>query len=117
MNLIDFGQYKGLEWSKLSMEYLHGLMDSDNKDALSEVLRRDKLPIEEQIVGFGKHIGSHWVDLSFDYLNWLVLNVEASDYRVELAHKTISYKLSFDDLEVVPIENCVHSDIEIIEVD
>lgn len=88
---IDFGIYNGLEWEKLSTEYLHGLADMGNDDAKEYLEKIYSSPIETQYVGFGKYSGSLWVELDVEYLYWILNNVDSSNIKFTLATKALDY--------------------------
>jgi len=90
-NIIDFGIYNGLEWEKLSTEYLHGLADSGNTEAKEYLEKIYSSPIETQCVGFGKFSGSFWVELDVEYLYWILNNVDSSSIKFSLATKALQY--------------------------
>ncbi|PIF04679.1 MAG: hypothetical protein CSA86_01055 [Arcobacter sp.] len=90
-DIIDFGIYKGLEWKKLSSEYLHGLADMGNIQADEYLEKLYNSPIEIQTVGFGKFSGSLWVELDVDYLHWILNNVDVSNIKHILASRALEY--------------------------
>lgn len=101
---IDFGEYNGLQWNKLSTEYLHGLSDMGNENAKEQLNKIYSLPIEQQRVGFGKFSGLHWIELNVDYLYWIMNNIDAKNIKVSLAKKALKYKeesIQLDDFEEV----------------
>lgn len=118
-NTINFGQYEGLSWDKLSSEYLQGLIDMGNHEASQELLRRHNLPIEEQIVGFGKHLGKLWIELDMDYLYWITNTMEPTDDRVILAFEAIEYKQNnnITDLDYENTQDNDFDEIDVIELD
>lgn len=107
MKVINFGTYCGLEWTKLSGEYLLGLADMGNIEALNELTRRKNLPIEEKTIGFGAHSGKKLVELDVNYLMWVMEVVEDKESERYLsardaveyikAHKRVNSSISFDD--------------------
>lgn len=90
-NVIDFGVYNGLEWEKLSTEYLHGLADMGNTEAQEYLAKIYSSPIETQRVGFGKFLGSNWVDLEVEYLYWILHNVNNTNIKHKLATKALDF--------------------------
>ena len=88
---IDFGIYKGLEWEKLSTEYLHGLADMGNIHAQKKLKIIYNSPIQTQRVGFGKFAGYKWVDLDVDYLYWIVNNIDINGIKYILAKRALKY--------------------------
>ena len=91
-DIIDFGVYNGLEWEKLSTEYLHGLADMGSIEAKEYLEKIYSSPIENQRVGFGKFAGSFWIDLDVEYLYWIINNVDSNNIKHKLAIKTLEYK-------------------------
>jgi uncharacterized protein (DUF3820 family) len=116
---INFGKYDGISWDKLSSEYLCGLADMGNLEAKKEILRRENLPIEEQIVGFGKYIGKYWIDLDMEYLCWITSTMEPTSDKVMLAYEAIDYKQNNKVVEADYSQNQEfdYDMIDIIEVD
>ncbi|MEA3553235.1 MAG: hypothetical protein U9R39_02400 [Campylobacterota bacterium] len=88
---IDFGIYKGLEWEKLSTEYLHGLSDMGNIQAQDKLKSIYDSPIETQIVGFGKFSGNKWIDLDVDYLYWIIDTIDTNGIKYMLASRALKY--------------------------
>ncbi|MEA3353008.1 MAG: hypothetical protein U9Q33_04225 [Campylobacterota bacterium] len=88
---IDFGIYKGLDWDKLSTEYLHGLEDMGNKQAKKQLNKIYDSPIETQKIGFGKFSGYKWIDLDVDYLYWILENVDSNNIKYILANKALRF--------------------------
>ena len=88
---IDFGIYSGLEWEKLSTEYLHGLADMGNIQAQNKLKRIYDSPIQIQRVGFGKFAGNKWIDLDVDYLYWIRDNVDSNGIKYKLASRALKY--------------------------
>ena len=88
---IDFGIYNGLEWEKLSTEYLHGLADMGNIQARDKLERRYHSPIQTQTVGFGKFSGYKWIDLDVDYLYWIIDNIDTNNIKYMLANRALKY--------------------------
>ena len=107
-NKIDFGIYSGLEWNKLSTEYLHGLADMDNKEASSQLTKIYSSPIQNQIVGFGKFSGLKWIDLDTDYLYWVLQNIDSNNIKYILANKALKYIQEY---------SCNDQDIDVIYID
>jgi hypothetical protein len=88
---IDFGIYSGLEWEKLSTEYLHGLADMGNMQAQNKLKSIYDSPIQTQRVGFGKFAGYNWVELEVDYLYWIIENVDTNGIKNILANRALKY--------------------------
>lgn len=106
-HIIEFGIYTGLSWDKLSLEYLHGLADMGNDQAIKQLESIYNLPIQEQRIGFGKYTNSLWVDLELDYLYWLLENIEPSNIKHTLATKAFNYIVKHrdnNDLEVIYVD-------------
>ena len=104
---IDFGIYNGLQWDKLSTEYLNGLADMGNIQAKEQLNKLYNSPIETQKVGFGKFADYKWVDVDSDYLLWITENVDVNNIKYTLALKALKY-----------IKNNTHiEDIEVIYLD
>lgn len=104
---IDFGIYKGLEWDKLSSEYLNGLADMGNTQAKEQLEKIYNSPIESQKVGFGKYADYKWVDVDSSYLQWIIKNVDTNNIKYTLATKALEY-----------IKNNSHSEeLEVIYLD
>lgn len=105
---IDFGIYSGIEWSKLSSEYLHGLADMGNKQAKDQLDKIYNSPIEIQKIGFGKFAGCNWIDLDVEYLYWILDNVDRNNIKYILANKALKYieeHRSFnDDIDVIYVD-------------
>lgn len=117
--LIDFGTYNGIEWEKLSSEYLYGLSDMGHREAKDELHRRTNLPIEKQIVGFGKHIGKLWIELDMEYLHWITSTMEPTNDKVILAYEAIEYKQNNNiiDMDYSENQDISYDDIDVIELD
>lgn len=115
---ITFGKYSELSWNKLSSEYLYGLADMGNIDAQNELIRRAKLPIEEQIIGFGKHIGKYWIELDDNYLQWITDTMEPTNDKVILAYATLDFKQKnkLHDVEYCDFHE-YSEEIDIIQID
>ena len=90
-DIVDFGIYSGLEWEKLSTEYLHGLADMGNTQAKEKLEKIYHSPIQTQKVGFGKFTGCNWIDLDVDYLYWIIDNVDTNNIKYILAKKALRY--------------------------
>lgn len=107
-NRINFGIYSGLEWSKLSTEYLHGLADMANEEAQEQLNKIYDSPIETQKVGFGKFAGYKWIDLNSDYLYWIIENVDRNNIKYLLATRALNYieqnRNSIDDIDVIYVD-------------
>lgn len=88
---IDFGIYRGLEWDKLSTEYLHGLADTGNKEAQKQLDKIYNSPIETQKIGFGKFAGYKWINLDTEYLHWILDNVDTNNIKYILAARALKY--------------------------
>lgn len=105
---IDFGIYSGLEWDKLSTEYLQGLSDMGNTQAKEYLDKIYNSPIETQKVGFGKYASKNWVDLDMDYLYWILDNIDSNNIKYKLANKALKYiqenQSGFDDVEVIYVD-------------
>lgn len=105
---IDFGIYNGLEWDKLSTEYLHGLVDMGNKQAQKQLDSIYNSPIETQKVGFGKFAGYMWIDLDIDYLYWILENIDNHNIKYILANKALKYiqdhTHNHDDMDVIYVD-------------
>lgn len=106
--MIDFGIYSGLEWSKLSTEYLHGLADMGNEEAQNQLKKIYDSPIEFQKVGFGQFAAYKWIDLNVDYLYWIIENVDRNHIKYLLATRALKY---------IESNNNNNEDIEVIYVD
>ena len=96
---IDFGIYNGLEWEKLSTEYLHGLTDMGHKKASEELEKIYNSPIENQLVGFGKFAQHKWISLDVDYLYWILENVDMHNIKYILAKKALEYIIKYNQEE------------------
>ena len=90
-NTINFGIYSGLEWEKLSTEYLHGLADMGDIQAQDKLKKIYDSPIQTQRVGFGKFAGYIWTELDADYLYWILNNVETNGIKYILANRALKY--------------------------
>jgi hypothetical protein len=106
-DIIDFGTYGGLEWDKLSSEYLHGLADMGNQKAKEQLDKIYNSPIESQKVGFGKFAGYRWIDLDIDYLKWILNNIDRNNIKFLLANKALNYiyeNINIDDIDVIYVD-------------
>jgi uncharacterized protein (DUF3820 family) len=104
---IDFGTYSGLEWDKLSSEYLNGLADMGNQKAKEQLDKIYNSPIESQKVGFGKFAGYRWIDLDIDYLKWILNNIDRNNIKFLLANKALNYiyeNINIDDIDVIYVD-------------
>ncbi|MEA3383729.1 MAG: hypothetical protein U9Q20_03510 [Campylobacterota bacterium] len=105
---IDFGIYNGLNWDQLSTEYLHGLADMDNQEAIDQLKKIYNSDIENQKVGFGKFTGYKWIELDTDYIYWLLENIDPTNIKYTLANKALKF---------IQEHNCKDEDIDVIYVD
>ena len=106
-NTIDFGIYNGLEWDKLSTEYLNGLADMGNTQAKDQLEKIYNSPIDTQKVGFGKFADYKWIDVDRDYLLWITENVDVSNIKYVLALKALEYIKSnahVEELDVIYLD-------------
>ncbi len=104
---INFGIYDGLEWNKLSTEYLNGLADMGNNEAKEQLEKLYNSPIETQKVGFGKFADFKWVDVDRDYLEWIIQNVDTKNIKYTLALKALEYindNTFSEELEVIYLD-------------
>jgi|TARA_R110002033_G_scaffold138808_3_gene177847 uncharacterized protein (DUF3820 family) len=104
---IDFGIYNGLEWDKLSTEYLNGLADMGNVQAKEQLEKIYNSPIETQKIGFGKFSNYKWVDVDSDYLLWIIENVDVNNIKYTLALKALEYiknNTQEEDLDIIYLD-------------
>lgn len=97
--IVDFGKYKGLNWSDIPLNYLKWIWnENENKLAYAEIKRRKNAPldIENTTIGIGKYKGQKWINVPTDYLEWILIELNAEDENYKFANSVLNKRFNSD---------------------
>ena len=94
--IVDFGKYKGWEWSNVPLNYLQWIYEqNENKFAYEEIKRRENLPLDigDKTIPIGKYKGQKWIDVPTDYLEWLLTKFDEKHEYHKYANLALNQKI------------------------